>query len=246
MDHVDLWGAATAATYDEKNADMFQDDTLGPAVDLLAELASGGGALEFAAGTGRIALPLARRGVRVHAVDYSAPMVEQLRRKDKQGLVTTTVADMSTVDISDSFAVVFVAFNSLANLVTQDAQVECFRNAAKHLAPGGRFVVELWVPTVTPHGHGRGRHVAQFSDDGHVIDVFDPITQVGESRHYQHLDDGTVRYGHMPHRYVWPSELDLMAQLAGLEFEARHADWTQGVVVADSPSTVSVWRKPAN
>lgn len=137
----------------------------------------------------------------------------------------------------------FVAFNSLANLVTQDAQVECFHNAAKHLVPGGRFVVELWVPSVLPHGKGRGQHLTQFRDGGHVIDVFAPITQVGESRHYEHLDDGTVRYGHMPHRYVWPSELDLMARLAGLEFEARYADWAKTPVV-DSPSTVSVWRKP--
>lgn len=183
MDHVDLWDAAKAATYDMRNADMFHDDILGPAVNMLADLAGRGGALEFAAGTGRIALPLAQRGVRVHAVDYSAPMVEQLCRKDEHGLVSTTVADMATVDLGESFAVVFVAFNSLANLVTQDAQVACFRNAAKHLLPGGRFVVELWVPTVAPHGQGRGQHLAQFGDGGHVVDVFDPITQVGESRH---------------------------------------------------------------
>lgn len=245
MDHVDLWGSTEAASYDAKNAEMFTDDELGPAVEMLAGLAGDGAALEFAAGTGRIALPLARRGVRVHAVDYSEPMLDQLRAKDIDGLVTTTVADMSTVDVGESFAVVFVAYNSLANLMTQDAQVACFKNAARHLAPGGRFVVELWVPSVAPHGQGRGRHLAQFRDGGHVVDVFNPITQVGESRHYEHLDDGTVRFGHMPHRYVWPSELDLMAQLAGLEVEARYADWAQTPVDADSPRTVSVWRKPS-
>lgn len=244
MKHVDLWGHKTATAYDKNNADMFAPEELNPALDLLTELAGDGGVLEFAAGTGRLAIPLAERGLRVHAVDYSEPMLEQLRCKDSAGLVTITVADMARVTLDEKFGVVVVAYNSLANVMTQDAQVACFANAARHLRPGGFFAVELWVPTVNSQGQNRGAHLAQYRDDVHVVDVFDPITQVGDSRHYRHRGDGSVSYGHMPHRYVWPSELDLMAKLAGLVPYARYADWSRTPITADATSAVSIWQKP--
>lgn len=239
----DYWDADAAATYDEGSAHMFAPDVLDPAVDFLAGLAAGGAALELAVGTGRVAIPLAARGVAVSGIELSAPMAERLLAKSPGFPVV--VGDMATTRVPGEFALVYVVWNSLGNIRTQDEQVACFRNAAAHLAPGGRFVVELWVPGIRrfPPGqagvpfHVGSRHVG--------LDTYDMATQQGTSHHYRRHDDGTVTYGASNFRYAWPAELDLMARLAGLELEQRVADWHGGPFTGDSESHVSVWRRPA-
>jgi hypothetical protein len=239
----DVWDAATAARYDEESAYMFAPDVLDPAVDALARLAGDGPALELAIGTGRVALPLAARGVPVSGIELSEPMAARLRQKDPG--IPVVVGDMATATVPGAFSLVYVVWNSLGNLRTQAEQVACFRNAARHLTGGGHFVVELWVPGIRrlPPGqaavplHVGRRHVG--------LDTFDLVTQQGTSHHYTHdRDAGTVRYAASNFRYVWPAELDLMAQLAGLEPVARTADWHGAPFTADSESAVSVWRKP--
>jgi SAM-dependent methyltransferase len=238
----DVWDEATAAGYDRTSSSMFSADVLDPAVDFLAALAGEGPALEFAVGTGRVAIPLTSRGVPVTGIELSQPMADQLHRKRPD--LPVVVGDMATATAPGTFSLVYVVWNSIGNVRTQSAQVDCFRNAARHLAPGGHFVVELGVPQLRrfPPGqtavpfHVGGRHVG--------FDTLDLVTQQGTSHHYWREDDGTVRYAAGNHRYVWPAELDLMAQLAGLEPVRRVADWQGRPFTADSESAVSVWRKP--
>ncbi|WP_040337380.1 class I SAM-dependent DNA methyltransferase [Candidatus Blastococcus massiliensis] len=244
MTSSDVWDAATAGRYDEEAAHMFAPEVLDPAVDLLARLAGDGPALEFAIGTGRVAVPLADRGVRVSGIELSAPMADQLRGKRDD--VPVVVGDMATSAVPGEFSLVYVVWNSIGNLRTQAEQVACFRNAARHLGQGGRFVVELWVPGIRrlPPGqaavpfHVGRRHVG--------FDTYDLVTQQGTSHHYvRQGDDGSVRYSASNFRYIWPAECDLMAQLAGLEFERRTADWSGEPFTGDSESHVSIWRKPS-
>jgi SAM-dependent methyltransferase len=243
MTSSDLWDAETAERYDETSAFMFAPEVLGPAVDFLADLAGAGPALELAIGTGRVAVPLVERGVPVSGIELSAPMADRLRAKSSD--VPVTVGDMATTTVPGEFSLVYVVWNSIGNLRTQQEQVACFRNAAAHLSPGGRFVVELWVPGLRRFPPGQvavpfhvGEHHAGF-------DTYDLTTQQGTSHHYRRHDDGTVTYGASNFRYIWPAECDLMAQLAGLELERRVADWHGGPFTNDSESHVSVWRKPA-
>ena len=242
MTSSDVWDEATAAGYDRTSSFMFAADVLGPAVDFLAALAGEGSALEFAVGTGRVAIPLASRGVPVTGIELSQPMADELGRK-RTG-IPVVVGDMATSTVAGSFSLVYVVWNSIGNVRTQTGQVDCFRNAARHLAPGGHFVVELGVPQLRrfPPGqtavpfHVGSRHVG--------FDTLDLVTQQGTSHHYWRRDDGTVRYAASNFRYVWPAELDLMARLAGLEFVRRTADWSGAPFTGDSESAVSVWRKP--
>jgi SAM-dependent methyltransferase len=221
---------------------MFAPDVLDPAVDFLAGLAGDGAALELAIGTGRVAIPLLDRGVDVSGIELSQPMADELARK-RPG-VPVTVGDMATTTVAGEFSLVYVVWNSIGNLRTQAEQVACFRNAARHLAPGGRFVVELGVPGIRrlPPGqaavpfHVGRRHLG--------FDTYDLTTQQGTSHHYRHHDDGTVTYGASNFRYIWPAECDLMAQLAGMELERRVADWHGAAFTDESESHVSVWRKP--
>ncbi len=240
MTSSDYWDAETAEQYDESAAFMFAPDVLDPAVDLLAELAGDGPALELAVGTGRVAIPLAQRGIPVTGIELSAPMVEQLHRKAPD--LPVVVGDMATTRAPGEFSLVYVVWNSIGNLRTQAEQVACFGNAARHLAPGGRFVVELWVPGIRrfpPGQQGVPFHVGEH----HVgFDTYDMATQQGTSHHYTRHPDGTVTYGASNFRYIWPAECDLMAQLAGLTPEARYADWTRAPFTGDSESHVSVWR----
>jgi SAM-dependent methyltransferase len=243
MSSSDHWDAETAASYDESSAFMFEPEVLDPAVDLLAELAGEGAALELAIGTGRVAIPLAERGVPVSGIELSQPMADQLHRKGAD--VQVVIGDMATARVEGEFSLVYVVWNSIGNVRTQAEQVATFRNAARHLAPGGRFVVELWVPGIRrlPPGqaavpfHVGRRHVG--------FDTYDMTTQQGTSHHYRRHDDGTVTYGESNFRYIWPNECDLMAQLAGMELEHRVADWNGAPFTNDSESHVSVWRKPA-
>ena len=241
MTTSDLWDDATAEAYDETSADMFAADVLDPAVDLLAELAGRGAALELAIGTGRVAIPLTERGVVVSGVELSQPMVDRLHRKRAD--IPVVVGDMATSSVPGQFALVYVVWNSIGNLRTQREQVACFRNAARHLAPGGRFVVELWVPGIRRFPPGQSA-VPFHSGEHHAgFDTYDMATQQGTSHHYWRHDDGTVTYGTSNFRYIWPAECDLMAELAGMRLESRSADWLRSPFTGDSESHVSVWAK---
>jgi SAM-dependent methyltransferase len=240
----DYWDEETAAAYDGDVAEMYAPEVLGPAVDFLAALAGDGPALEYAVGTGRVAVPLLARGVRVTGVELSAPMVEQLRRKVSADDLPVVVGDMTATTVAGPFSLVYLVFNSLSNLRTQAEQVACFRNAARHLAPGGRFVVELGVPPLRRMPPGQ-RAVPFDVSEGHLgFDTLDPVSQEMASHHYRRGSDGTVTYGVGHFRYVWPAELDLMAELAGLELEERVEGWTRAPFTAESEGHVSVWRKP--
>jgi len=240
----DLWDETTAEHYDTDAAEMFAPDVLDPAVDLLAELAGGGAALEFAIGTGRVAVPLLERGVAVSGIELSEPMVRRLREKADEATLPVVVGDMATTVVPGRFSLVYLVWNSISNLRTQDEQVACFANAARHLAPGGRFVIELWVPALRRLPPGQTAVPFEIGD-GHVgFDTYDLVTQQAVSHHYRRDPDGTVRYEAGRFRYLWPAECDLMARLAGLEFEARYADWRRTPFTSDSESHVSVWRKP--
>lgn len=243
MSSSDHWDAESAATYDESSAFMFAPEVLDPAVDLLAGLAGDGPALELAVGTGRVAIPLAARGVAVSGIELSQPMADRLLEKSPGFEVV--VGDMATTTVPGEFSLVYVVWNSIGNVRTQAEQVAVFRNAAAHLAPGGRFVVELWVPGIRRFPPGQAAvpfHVGR----QHVgFDTYDMTTQQGTSHHYRRHDDGTVTYGASNFRYIWPAECDLMAQLAGMDLEQRAADWHGSPFTTDSESHVSTWRKPA-
>ncbi|MEV0457369.1 class I SAM-dependent DNA methyltransferase [Catellatospora methionotrophica] len=244
MTSSDLWDEDTAARYDDVSAEMFAPDVLDPAVDFLARLAGDGPALEFAIGTGRVAVPLTARGVRVSGIELSQPMVDRLRRKVSADEVPVAVGDMASTTVPGAFSLVYVVWNSIGNLRTQDEQVRCFQNAARHLAPGGRFVIELWVPGIRRFPPGQAGVPFAVTDQHVGFDTYDMVTQQGTSHHYRRLDDGSARYGFSNFRYIWPAECDLMARLAGLEFEQRVADWHGAAFTSDSESHVSVWRKP--
>lgn len=237
------FGEEQAARYDEQSADLSTPDAVDPVVDVLAELAGDGRALEFASGTGRIALPLARRGVRVDGIELSRSMAARLREKPGGDAIHVEIGDMASARVDGEFAVVYLVFNTIGNLTTQEAQVACFRNAAAHLGPGGSFVIEVVVPDLQrlPPGETvRPFHVS----DGHLgFDEYDLATQGLVSHHFWLRDGGWDRFS-MPFRYVWPAELDLMAQLAGMRLRHRWGDWDRSPFTADSRKHVSVWEKP--
>ncbi|MDT0278156.1 class I SAM-dependent DNA methyltransferase [Blastococcus goldschmidtiae] len=243
MSSSDVWDDATATSYDDTAASMFAPEVLDPAVALLAGLAGEGPALEFAIGTGRVAIPLAARGVPVTGIELSRPMADELHRKGSG--IPVVVGDMATSTVPGEFSLVYVVWNSLGNVRTQAEQVECFRNAARHLAPGGYFVVELGVPQLRRFPPGQTAVPFHVGAHHTGFDTLDPVTQQGTSHHYWRPDDGTVRYAASNFRYVWPAELDLMAQLAGLELDRRMADWHGAAFTGESGSSVSVWRRPA-
>ncbi len=245
MTSSDLWDEAAAQRYDEASAEMFTPEVVSPAVDLLARLAGAGRALELAIGTGRLAVPLHARGVPVAGIELSEPMVAQLRRKVGEDAVPVVVGDMASARVPGEFALVYLVFNTIGNLRTQAEQVACFRNAAEHLAPGGRFVVEVGVPDLRRLPPGQVAVPFDVSEAHTGFDTFDDlVTQQATSHHYSREPDGSIRYGVHHFRFVWPAELDLMAQLAGLELEQRTADWQGSPFTPDSPGHVSVWRKP--
>lgn len=244
MTSSDVWDEQAAQRYDETSAEMFAPQVLEPTVDFLARLAGTGAALEFAIGTGRVAVPLAARGISVTGIELSAPMVAQLRRKATPEQVPVAVGDMATTVVPGEFSLVYVVWNSIGNLCTQDEQVACFRNAARHLEPGGRFVIELGVPPIRRFPPGQSAVPFEVIDRHVGFDTLDMVTQQGTSHHYWRQDDGSIRYGYSNFRYIWPAECDLMARLAGLELESRHADFSGAPFTSQSRSHVSVWRKP--
>jgi SAM-dependent methyltransferase len=240
----DLWDEEDARRYDEVSAAMFAPEVLDPAVGFLAELAGDGSALELAIGTGRVAIPLTARGVEVQGIELSEPMVAQLRRKVDEATLPVVLGDMATTRVPGEFALVYLVFNTLGNLRTQKEQVACFRNAARHLRPGGRFLIEIGVPAIRRLPPGQLAVPFDVGERHLGFDTFDLATQAGTSHHYWPGEDGQARYGVHHYRFVWPAECDLMAQLAGLELEQRVADWDGSPFTSDSEKHVSVWRKP--
>jgi SAM-dependent methyltransferase len=242
MTSSDLWDAETAEHYDETSAFMFDPDVLDPAVDFLTVAAGDGAALEFAIGTGRVAIPLQQRGVAVSGIELSPHMVEQLRKKRTD--IPVVIGDMASLTVPGEFSLVYLVWNGLGNLRTQEEQVACFRNAARHLAPGGRFVIELWVPGIRRFPPGQAAVPFHVGESHAGFDTYDMSTQQGTSHHYRRREDGAATYAASNFRYVWPAECDLMAQLADMELEQRIADWDGSPFTNDSENHVSVWRRP--
>ena len=241
----EIWDVETAQSYDSPGTGMFAPEVLGPAVDKLAELAAGGRVLEFAIGTGRVAVPLAAKGVPVTGIELSRPMVDVLRTKVSDSEIPVVVGDMATTRADGEFSLVYLVFNTISNLLTQDEQVECFRNAARHLAPGGRFVIELWVPELRKLPPGQTATVFA-SEPGYIgLDTYDTRGQRVVSHHIRFDDRRQARLTRSPHRYIWPAELDLMGRVGGFELESRHADWAGSEFTAESRFHVSVYRKKA-
>ena len=234
-----------ARTYDERSAEMFDPALLDRTVGFLADLAGDRAALEFAIGTGRVALPLSARGIQVCGIELSEPMAARLRAKPGADAVAVTIGDMATAKVDGSFRVVYLVFNTIMNLITQDAQVDCFANAAAHLAPDGCFVIEVGIPQLQRLPPGETVRAFEVTPHHLGFDEFEIATQIEYSHHYFISDDGRCEIFSAPYRYVWPSELDLMARLAGLQLRERWADWTRAPFTDDSRSHVSVWEKPA-
>lgn len=244
---TDYFGDAVAARYDEEDAAMFSPAAVDPAVSFLAALAAEGAgsdpsALEFGIGTGRIALPLSRRGVLVHGIDLSEAMVSRLRAKPDSEPITVTVGDFATATAGRAFRLVYLVYNTIGNLTSQDDQVECFRNAAAHLQPGGHFVIEVGVPDLRRLPPGQTVVPFTVRPDRLGLDEYDVVNQ-GLVSHHHRLRDGRWESMSVPFRYVWPAELDLMARIAGMSLRERWADWDRSPFTAESAKHVSVWQK---
>ena len=234
---------AIAAEYDEGSEDMFASEVLEPTVATLERLAGGGRVLEFAIGTGRVALPLAARGVDVSGIEMSRPMVAQMRAKPGGTDLEVVMGDMTRATVEGEFALVYLVYNTIGNVLTQDGQVEVFRNAARHLVPGGRFLIEIGVPSLQRLPEGE-RFVVFNMQEGYAgVDEYDLVTQRLMSHHLSVRADGSGVVNKTPQRYVWPSELDLMAKLAGMTLESRWEDFSGTEFTATSQSHVSVWVK---
>jgi SAM-dependent methyltransferase len=238
-----FFGERVAPHYDERAAAMFDPAVVGPVVELLADLAGEGRALEFAIGTGRIALPLAERGVRVAGIDNSEAMVARLRAKPGADDIDVAIGDFATTRVDGEFSLVYLVFNTIFNLVTQDAQVACFENAAAHLRSGGGFVIETGVPELQALPPGQTIIPFSADPDGVSFDVYDVVTQRFSSQHYVFAGDGVQAYP-VEFRYAWPAELDLMARIAGLTLQSRWAGWQREPFTSLSRSHVSVYEKP--
>jgi Methyltransferase domain len=239
----DHFAGKAAINYDEDVAFNFAPQILQPTVQRLVGLAGGGDCLEFAIGTGRVALPLQQCGLRVDGIEFSPDMIGELRKKPGGRALDVHQGDMTTIDMGRTYSLVFLVFNTIMNLTTQKAQVQCFHNASKHLNTGGKFVVEVMVPALRLYPPGA---IAVPSDvsSGHLgFDTYEIASQKLTSHHVYIATDGTSQTNAIPFRYVWPSELDLMAELAGMKLHSRHADWNKTAFDDNSKAHVSVWEK---
>ena len=239
------FGESVAATYDDPGDEMFAPGFVAQVADVLAGLAGSGRALELAIGTGRIALPLAQRGVPVHGIDMSRAMVARLRAKPGGDAIGVTFGDYATTRVEGMFSLVYLVYNTIMNLTTQEAQVACFRNAAGHLAPGGCFVIETHIPELRKLPPGQNVLPFHVSPTRQAFDIYDFATQAMSSN-YVTLDGGRGEFRSYPFRYVWPSELDLMAQMAGMRLRDRWETWAREPFTSESTKHVSVWGKPAS
>ena len=233
-----------AARYDESAAEMFDPAVVDPAVDFLVQLAGSGRALELGIGTGRIALPLAQRGVPVHGIELSKSMVARLLAKPGGEDIGVTIGDFATTTVDGTFSVAYLVFNTIMNLTTQEAQVACFRNVGAHLEPGGCFVIEVGVPQLQRLPPGESVRAFHVSESRWGLDEYD-VARQGLTSHHFELVGGTLERRSIPFRYAWPSELDLMAQLAGMRLRERWSGWSREPFTSDSRAHVSVWEKPA-
>jgi SAM-dependent methyltransferase len=239
----DHFGERVAARYDESAAAMFDPAVVDPVVDFLAGLAGDGPVLELGIGTGRIALPLAERGVEVHGIDLSEAAVAELRDTPGGDRIGVSVADFSTTRVEGSFTLAYLVFNTIMNVTTQAGQVACFRNVAASLEPGGRFLIEVMVPELRRLPRGERFVVFNFGEAHWGVDEYDVVRQGLVSHHFT-LVDGSIERSSGPFRYVWPAELDLMAELAGMRLRERWAGWKREPFTAESRRHVSVWEKP--
>jgi SAM-dependent methyltransferase len=231
-----------AATYDDDASELFHPQALVPVIDFLAVLAGNGRALELGIGTGRIALPLAQRGVGVHGIDLSEAMVAKLRAKPGGEDIGVTIGDFARTKVDGSFALAYVVFNTIMNLTTQEAQVACFRNVAAHLEPGGCLVVEVMIPDLQRLPPGETFRVFSGGERYWGIDEYDVANQGLISHHLGLIGDKVERVS-MPFRYAFPAEYDLMAQLAGMTLRERWGGWKREPFTSDSDKHVSVWEK---
>jgi SAM-dependent methyltransferase len=233
-----------AARYDESAEVLFDAGAVDPVVDLLVELAGSGRALELGIGTGRIALPLAQRGVPVHGIELSKAMAARLRAKPGAEDIGVTIGDFATTTVDGPFSLAYLVWNTIMNLTTQAAQVACFRNVAAHLEPGGCFVVEVGVPDLQRLPTGETFHAFHVSETRWGIDEYD-VARQGLTSHHFEIVDGRLERTSIPFRYAWPAEFDLMAELAGLKLRERWSGWKREPFTSDSRKHVSVWEKPA-
>jgi SAM-dependent methyltransferase len=243
-DEDGYFGEPVAATYDETSDRMFDPAVIGPTIDFLSDLAGDGRALELGIGTGRIALPLAARGVEVHGIDLSRAMTERLRAKPGGQGIGLTIGDFATSRVDGTFRLAYLVYNTIMNLTTQAGQVACFRNVARHLEPGGSFVIEVSVPDLQRLPPGERFVVFDASESHWGVDEYDVANQGLISHHFE-VRSGAIEKSSVPFRYVWPAELDLMAELAGMRLRERWAGWKREPFTSDSRQHVSVWEKPA-
>ena len=240
------FGERVAAAYDRSQPELFADAAVLPVVDFLARLAGDGSALELGIGTGRIALPLAERGVRVHGIELSRAMLARLRAKPGGAELPVTIGDFSSARAGEGFAVVYLVFNTIMNLTSQAEQVACFRNAARQLRPGGVFVVEVMLPELQRLAPGERARVIHASAQRWSYDEYDIAAQRLVSHHFHEASGGRIERSSIPFRYVWPGELDLMAELAGMRLRERWADWRREPFTSASRAHVSVWEKASD
>ncbi|MFJ3712140.1 MULTISPECIES: class I SAM-dependent methyltransferase [unclassified Streptomyces] len=247
-DEDGYFGEAVADRYDQSTGSEFQPDAIDRTVGFLSELADGGRALELAIGTGRIAVPLARRGVPVHGIDMSRAMVARLHAKPEGRDIGVSIGDFTTTTVDTEadgpFALAYLVFNTIMNVADQEGQVACFRNAARHLAPGGCFVIEVMVPELRKIPAGQNIVPFHTSPTGWAYTVYDTVTQDATCHYIDITEDGRGEAHSTPFRYVWPAELDLMAQLAGLRLRERWGGWAREPFTEDSTQHISVWEKP--
>ena len=238
----DYFGEGIAERYDEGAAAVSTPEVVGPIADFLADLAEDGPALEFGIGTGRIALPLQERGVAVDGIDLSSAMLHELRTKPGAESINAVEGDFATTRLDGTYSLVFLVFNTINNLTTQDDQVACFQNAADHLEPGGHFVVEVGVPRLRSLPPGENLHTFHLSEDRWGIDEYHFATQDFTSHHFA-VRGGELKRMSIPFRYVFPEELDLMAKIAGMSLVGRWAGWEHQPFTDESTMHVSVWQK---
>jgi SAM-dependent methyltransferase len=243
LDADGYFGERAAASYDASTAAMSTPEVIDPVLDFLVPLAGRGAALEFGIGTGRIAIPLAERGIEVHGIELSRAMAAKLAEKPKGRDIRVAIGDFSTTRMEGTFGLVYLVFNTIMNLTTQEAQVACFENSAAHLEPGGYFAIEVIVPGLQRLAPGQVLQDFQISDTRWGVDEYDVVTQGLRTHQFKFEDGEEVRHTAVPFRYVWPAELDLMARLAGMRLEERLSSWKREPFTAESRQHISVWRK---